>query len=37
MENEEFRDQISTVDKKGKRIWIYPKSLLVNSITTVNG
>lgn len=25
MENEEFRDKISTVDKKGKRVWIYPK------------
>ncbi|MCB9194704.1 MAG: cytochrome c oxidase accessory protein CcoG [Flavobacteriales bacterium] len=25
MENEEFRDSISTVDKKGKRVWIYPK------------
>jgi len=24
-EEETFRDSISTVDKKGKRIWIYPK------------
>ncbi|MBK8370644.1 MAG: 4Fe-4S binding protein [Saprospiraceae bacterium] len=23
--NEEFRDSIATVDKEGKRIWIYPK------------
>lgn len=23
--NEEFRDSISTVDKEGKRVWIYPK------------
>jgi cytochrome c oxidase accessory protein FixG len=23
--NEQFRDKISTVDKSGKRIWIYPK------------
>lgn len=25
MENQEFRDKISTVDQKGKRVWIYPK------------
>ncbi len=25
MENQEFRDKISTVDEKGKRIWIFPK------------
>lgn len=24
-DNEQFRDKISTVDKSGKRIWIYPK------------
>lgn len=24
-QNESFRDSISTVDKEGKRIWIYPK------------
>ena len=23
--SEQFRDQISTVDKSGKRVWIYPK------------
>ena len=23
--NEEFRDSIATVDKEGKRVWIYPK------------
>lgn len=23
--NEEFRDSIATVDKQGKRVWIYPK------------
>ena len=23
--DEQFRDEISTVDKSGKRIWIYPK------------
>ena len=23
--DEEFRDSISTVDKEGKRIWVYPK------------
>ncbi len=25
MENQEFRDKISTVDEEGKRIWIFPK------------
>ena len=25
--DEEFRDSIATVDKSGKRIWIYPKML----------
>lgn len=25
MKNEDFRDSISTVDQKGKRVWIYPK------------
>lgn len=25
MENQEFRDKISTVDEKGKRIWVFPK------------
>lgn len=25
IEEEEYRDQIATVDKSGKRIWIYPK------------
>ncbi|MEK7256213.1 MAG: hypothetical protein AAB316_15785, partial [Bacteroidota bacterium] len=24
-EHDEFRDHLATVDKKGKRIWIYPK------------
>ena len=24
-QEEQFRDKIATVDKKGKRIWIYPK------------
>lgn len=24
-ENEDFRDSLSTVDKSGKRIWVYPK------------
>jgi hypothetical protein len=23
--DEQFRDKISTVDKSGKRIWVYPK------------
>lgn len=23
--DEQFRDEIATVDKSGKRIWIYPK------------
>ncbi|MBX2973198.1 MAG: cytochrome c oxidase accessory protein CcoG, partial [Flavobacteriales bacterium] len=23
--NESFRDAISTVDKQGKRVWVYPK------------
>lgn len=26
-QNEEFRDEISTVDKDGKRIWVYPKKI----------
>lgn len=32
--NEEFRDSIATVDKEGKRIWIYPKSQKVNFTIT---
>ena len=24
-DTEEYRDKISTVDEKGKRVWIYPK------------
>ena len=26
-ENEDFRDEISTVDKDGKRVWVYPKKI----------
>ncbi len=25
MEKEKFRDSIATVDKEGKRSWVYPK------------
>ena len=28
---EEFRNSIATVDERGKRIWVYPKSRAENS------